>query len=111
MLSKTILALILAACSNVEHSHSPDAAYNEMLARVAETLPTPTEQPDEYEPVEPEVKPTDSHWCCQSVDPKTQSGEGCNAFSGAIELINACANYLYCEGNVTKQDGKVTCTS
>jgi hypothetical protein len=69
----------------------------------------PAEQPDEYEPTEPAVKPIDSHWCCQSVDPKTKSGEGCNMFSGAIELVNACAQYLYCEGSVSKQDGKVTC--
>ena len=69
----------------------------------------PPDEPDEYEPAEPTVKPTDSHWCCQSVDPKTKSGEGCTAFSGSIEIINTCAQYLYCDGSATTQDGKVTC--
>ena len=73
------------------------------------TADPPAEQPGEFEPTEPVVKPTDSHWCCQSVDFKTMSGEGCNAFSGSIELINACAKYLYCEGNAVKDDGKVKC--
>ncbi len=69
----------------------------------------PAEEPGEYEPTEPIVKPKESHWCCQSVDPKTKSGEGCTAFSGSVEVINTCAEYLHCPGGAAKHDGKVTC--
>jgi hypothetical protein len=34
------------------------------------TTEPPAEQPDEFEPTEPIVKPIESHWCCQSVDPQ-----------------------------------------
>lgn len=94
MLTKPLLALILAACG---------------VSSTSATADPPAEEPGEFEPTEPAIKPTDSHWCCQSVDFKTMSGEGCNAFSGSIELINACAKYLYCEGNAVKDDGKVQC--
>jgi hypothetical protein len=95
MLTKPLLAIILAACG-----------VNSNQAATAE--PLPSEQPDEIAPP-PEPPPEDSHWCCQSVDPKTKSGEGCNHISGTSEVINACANYLNCSGGATKVDGKVTC--
>jgi hypothetical protein len=71
------------------------------------TAAPPAEHPDEFEPNE--MKPKESHWCCQAVDPKTKSGDGCSAFSGSIEVINQCAEYLHCPDGATKHDGKVTC--
>ena len=112
---RTIVIAALAACGaqpTPATATTNDAAYNEMLTRVAETLPTPTaEPPDEFEPTEPTIKPAESHWCCQSVDPKAKSGEGCNHISGSSEVINACAKYLNCPSGATKDDGKVTCIS
>jgi hypothetical protein len=69
----------------------------------------PPDEPNEYEPTEPAVKPIESHWCCKSVDPKTMSGQDCTAFSGSIEIINTCAQYLHCSGGATKKDGNVQC--
>jgi hypothetical protein len=73
------------------------------------STPATVDPPDDFKPAEPDVKPIDSHWCCQSVDPKTKSGEGCNMISSTIEVVDACAQYLNCSGGATKQDGKVTC--
>jgi hypothetical protein len=73
------------------------------------TATAESEQPTEFEPPEPVVKPIDGHFCCQSVDPKTKSGEGCTAFSGSVEVINQCAEYLYCSGDHAKHDGKTYC--
>jgi hypothetical protein len=86
--------------------HQLDQALREQMQ---EQMRATAEQPDEYEPVEQEVKPIDSHWCCQDVDHKTKSGTGCTAISGSLELINACAEYLYCSGDAAKDDGKTYC--
>jgi hypothetical protein len=96
MFSKPLIIAIVAACGLTAGASSPST-----------TEPSPPEQPGEFEP--PAVKPKESHWCCQSVDPKTMSGEGCTAISGSTEVINACANYLNCSGGAAKVDGKVTC--
>jgi hypothetical protein len=69
----------------------------------------PPEQPIEVEPADPDVELIYSHWCCKSVDPRAKSGEGCTAISGSLELINACAEYLYCSGDAAKHDGKTYC--
>jgi hypothetical protein len=80
MVTKSLLAIMLAACGA---------------------------EPDEFEPTEPAVKPIDQHFCCQSVDPKTKTGEGCETIgSGKIDL---CAEVLYCSGDWAKHDGKVYC--
>jgi hypothetical protein len=71
----------------------------------AATNGSPTEQPDKLPPGEPEVK--GQQFCCQSVDPKTASGEGCGAISK--ENINACDKVLSCGEKWTKDGGKVTC--
>jgi hypothetical protein len=93
MVTKIVLFAVLAACG------------------VPSTPATagPAESPDDFKPTEPDVKPIESHWCCHSVDPKTMSGEGCTAFSGSVETINACAQYLHCSSGAAKVDGKVTC--
>jgi hypothetical protein len=95
MLTKALLLTVIAACG--VSSSTPATAE-----------PPPSERPDDVAPP-PEPPPEDSHWCCQSVDPKTKSGEGCVGFSGAVETINLCAKYLHCPGGATKDDGKVTC--
>jgi hypothetical protein len=95
---RPIVLALVAACGVTAGAATPSPATAE---------PPPSEEPDEFEP--PVVKPKESHWCCQSVDPKTKSGEGCSAFSGSIEVINNCAEYLHCPGGATKHDGKVTC--
>lgn len=92
MFTKPIILAIITACS--------------VPSTPATTEPPPTEQPD-APPDEPEVK--DQHWCCQSVDHKAKTGDGCSAISGSLETINACANVLYCPGFWTKEDGTVQC--
>jgi hypothetical protein len=93
MISKPLLALILAACGL---SSTPTSA----------TAEPPAEQPDDLDPTEPGHQ-EDQHFCCQSVDPKTKTGEGCETIgSGKIDL---CAEVLYCSGDWAKHDGKVYC--
>jgi hypothetical protein len=96
MLTKALLFTVIAACG--VSSSTPATAE-----------PPPSEQPGDFAPP-PEPPPKDSHWCCQSVDPKTKSGDGCTGISGSLELINACAEYLNCSGGAVKSNGKVTCT-
>jgi hypothetical protein len=49
----------------------------------------------------------DQHFCCQTVDPKTMSGEGCTAIG--IEQINGCSSVLYCPQGWAKENGDVSC--
>ena len=69
------------------------------------TADPPGEQPDA--PPEEPIKPMDQHFCCQSVDPKNKTGDGCNTI--APTQIDACAEVLYCPGFWAKHDGKVHC--
>jgi hypothetical protein len=92
MLTKPLLAIILTTCGV---SSTPAAAD------------PPAEQPDEYEPTEPAVKPMDQHFCWQSVDPKTMSGEGCLTIGKG--QVDQCPELLYCAGSYAKHDGKVYC--
>ena len=87
MLTKTILFAVLAACG------------------VPSTPAIAPDEPDKLPPEEPEVK--DQHFCCQSVDPKTFTGEGCQLITE--QQVALCNKILYCEGNWVKDDGKVTC--
>src|SRR5688572_5665524 len=89
-----ILALIAACGVTAGAASSPATAE-----------PPPSEQPDAPH----EMKPKDQHFCCQSVDHKSLSGDNCNAISDALEVINACGEVLYCEGNWTKSQGTVRC--
>jgi hypothetical protein len=94
MITKSLLAFILAACGVSSTATSA-------------TAEPPAEQPDKLPP--DEVKPVDQHWCCQSVDYKTKTGDGCDPISGSLETIAACNKVLYCSGDWTKDDGKVHC--
>jgi hypothetical protein len=82
MLTKPLLLTILAACS--VHSEPPDEQ--------------PIAPPDQKDHV---------YFCCQDVDPKTFSGEGCLTI-GEKE-VDRCSTVLACSGNFTKKDGVVTC--
>jgi hypothetical protein len=89
MLIKPLILAVIAACS---------------IPSTSATTEPPAEQPEKKPP---EMKPKDQHFCCQSVDPKTKTGEGCETIgSGKIDL---CAEVLYCSGDWAKHDGKVYC--
>jgi hypothetical protein len=90
MLTKPLLLALLAACG----------------VRPA-TATAPDDQP--LAPPETEEPPEDQHFCCQSVDHKNKTGDGCTAISGSLEVINSCNKVLYCPGFWTKDDGVVTC--
>lgn len=90
MLTKIILFAVVAACG---------------VPSIPATADPPAEQPDKLPPEEPEVK--DQHFCCQTVDQKNLTGDGCNTI--APTQIDACANVLYCEGNWSKKEGHVVC--
>ncbi len=116
---RTIIIAALAACGvqsnpatapEVNAASAQEAMYARLKAQMQGQMqkhdaPDEPDRPDTSE--EPELE--DQHFCCVDVDPKTMTGEGCNAISGVLETINSCANVLYCEGNYTKKDGKVTC--
>jgi hypothetical protein len=87
---KPIILSIIAACG--------------LAAGGASTDP-PAEQPDKKPPGQVEEG---QHFCCQSVDEKTFSGEGCVPISGEAQIA-VCNKVLYCNGNWIKNDGKVTC--
>jgi hypothetical protein len=93
MLTKPLLALILAACGV---SSTPSSA----------TAEPPAEQPDEFDPTDPGPQ-EDQHFCCQSVDPKTKSGEGCLTIGKG--QVDQCPELLYCAGTYAKHDGKTYC--
>jgi hypothetical protein len=86
MLTKHILFALLAACG---------------------IQPTPATAPDEPDQQPPDETQEDQHFCCQSVDHKTFSGDGCSLIT---ELqVALCNKVLYCEGNWVKDDSKVWC--
>jgi hypothetical protein len=88
MLTKPILLAFLVACG-----------VNSSTA----TIESATEQHDKKPPDER----TDQHFCCQSVDPESKTGDDCIAIGP--NQIDACANVLTCPGSWAKQDGKVVC--
>jgi hypothetical protein len=87
MFTKTILFAVLAACA------------------VQSDQATAPDEPDKLPPQED--VPAEQHFCCQTVDPKTLTGEGCVTIGP--NQIDACSEVLYCEGNWAKHDGKVFC--
>jgi hypothetical protein len=91
MLTKPLLAIVLAACG--------------VPSNTASAPPDPPADQDKP----PEVRQEEQHWCCQSVDHKGKTGDGCSAISGTLEVINSCANVLYCPGFWTKENGNVVC--
>lgn len=85
MPTKPLLAIILAACG-----------VNSSPA---------TEQPDKKPP--DETVRDNVYFCCQGVDLKTASGNGCLTI-GEKE-IDRCDTVLACADGFVKVDGKVTC--
>jgi hypothetical protein len=125
MFTKSILFALLAACG-VQSSSSPDeplggdpdanaraaAAARDFLDKQMQTqrqlhnasTEPPSEQPDKKPPDDDQM---DQHFCCQSVDLKNFSGEGCQTIGqGQIDL---CTRVLYCPGKWAKDEGKVVC--
>jgi hypothetical protein len=119
MLTKTLLFTVLAACGvQSTPATAPDIDENAKAAAAAREfmdaqmqmqmqLYNGPDEPDKAPPEEPELK--EQHFCCQSVNHKTKSGDGCDPISGSLETIAACNKVLYCPGFWTKDDGKVTC--
>ena len=89
MFTKPLLLAFLAACG----IHSSTA-----------TTEPPAEQPDKPPPG-PQVE--DQHFCCQAVNQKNLTGDGCITIGP--NQIDACDKVLYCEGNWSKDDGHVVC--
>ena len=65
----------------------------------------PSEQPDKLPPDPPEE--AGYIFCCQDVDPKTASGQGCVTIGE--KQIDQCSTVLACGEKFTKKDGTVTC--
>ena len=94
MLKSTLALIALAACS----TPTPEAPPDHGAARVA--------TPDDFTPSEEDPQ-ENQHFCCQSVDPNSNTGDGCVTID--VGQINACANVIYCSGDWTKVDGNVSC--
>jgi hypothetical protein len=91
VITKLLLLALLAACG--------------VPSNTATIEPPPEQPPDVKPPDDPGLE--DQHFCCQSVDFKTFSGDGCQLIT---ELqVALCNKVLYCEGNWVKDDGKVAC--
>jgi hypothetical protein len=90
MITKPLLLAFLAACG--------------VPFDTATIESPPVEQPDKQRPDDEQM---DQHFCCQTVDPKNLTGDGCTTIEPG--QINACSEVLYCEGNWTKHNDKVTC--
>ncbi|WP_106088398.1 hypothetical protein [Enhygromyxa salina] len=85
MFTKTILFALLAACG-VNSDITPDA-------------------PEDIEAPEDDL--VEQLFCCESVDPKTASGEGCKILPK--EHILLCQTILACGDVWTLDNGKATC--
>jgi hypothetical protein len=95
MFAKALLFTILGACG---------------VASGAASDPEPTLSPSELERPDGHNEETvleDQHFCCESVDTKNMSGEGCNAIGK--ESINSCPSVLYCPNRWGKDNGNVAC--
>jgi hypothetical protein len=90
MLTRPIILAFLAACG---------------VSSSGPTTESPTEQPD-VEP--PDDIQKDYIFCCQDVDPKTKSGDGCVTIGE--KQIDQCSTVLACADGFTKKNGVVTCT-
>jgi hypothetical protein len=86
MFTKPVLVALLAACG-------------------VPSTESPTEQPEKRPPDEIEK---DYIFCCQDVDPKNKTGEGCVTIGE--KQIDQCSTVLACADGFTKKDGAVTCT-
>ena len=84
---KAIMLAALAACGV-----QPTPATN---------ADPPAEQPDV--PPESEIKPLDQHFCCQSVDHKSLSGDGCVTIGP--NQIDACQRSALLRGQLDEVQG------
>jgi hypothetical protein len=92
MLTKPLLLVILAVCA------APSGAAAD---------PNPVSSPNEKAPpVEPHQQ-RETHWCCDSVNSKEGSGEGCDEIH--VTHVVLCEKVLHCSSDYTYDDGKVTC--
>jgi hypothetical protein len=108
MFTKTILFAILTACG--AHSQQATSSVEPLGDHSVDNVKAATEQPppDDPDKVAPrEDIQEDQHFCCQSVDPKAMTGNGCVIIGQS--QIDQCAEVLYCAGSWAKHDGKVSC--
>jgi hypothetical protein len=91
MFTKPLLLAALAACG---------------VHPIGATTGAPSEQPDKPPP-EPPPEEADYIFCCQDVDHKSKSGDGCVTIGE--KQIDQCSTVLACTEGFTKQDGKVIC--
>jgi hypothetical protein len=87
MLTKPLLAIVLAACGV---SSGPQSR---------------TEQPDVQPP--DDINKDNVFFCCQDVNTAKASGDGCVTI-GEKE-VDRCSTVLACADGFTKKDGVVTC--
>lgn len=90
VMTKPLLLALLAACGVTSNS--------------ATTEPPP--EPPEFKP--PDDIEKDYIFCCQDVDPKNKTGDGCVTIGE--KQIDQCSTVLACADGFTKKDGTVTCT-
>jgi hypothetical protein len=110
MFTRTILFTVLAACGvpSQQATNPAEPLGGDSVEHVkAAVEEPPTEEPDKLPPGADIQE--DQHFCCQSVDPKAMTGEGCNAISGSLEVINSCTNVLFCPAGWAKDNGNVYC--
>jgi hypothetical protein len=95
MFTKSLLLAFLAACGGTSNT---------------EVTESPKEQPDnpDFQPPSAPPQENDYIFCCQDVDPKSQTGDGCVIIGE--KQIDQCATVLACTEGFTKKDGKVYCT-
>jgi hypothetical protein len=68
---------------------------------------TPSTSPTEYQPPPEQPQEKDHYFCCQELDAKGFSGDGCTEIPESHVI--ACNKVLYCDGKYKKDDQKVTC--
>jgi hypothetical protein len=89
MLTKPLLAVLLAACAAAS-----DAASN-------------PNEPPEFQPPPGQPQEKDHYFCCQDVNEKEFSGGNCTEIPES--QVGLCSTVLYCDGKYTKKNGNVTC--
>jgi hypothetical protein len=121
--AKPILLAIIAACGIQSNPVvSPDtplggdpvenakaaAAQRTWLERQMQAVSSPSTSPDEPDRKPPEdVGLEDQHFCCQEIDLKSFTGDGCVLIDKTAAIL--CDKLLYCPGKYAKDDGKVAC--
>jgi len=87
---KPLLLTLLAACGVEPPTESPATASPDLTIEA------------------PEDEPPEQLFCCQSVNPRTWSGDGCAMV--ATEHVALCGTaILFCHASWTLSDGTATC--